>query len=322
LPTAQWAGFLSGAVRKSPACRVHPILFHFGFVVVPAYGVLAAAGVLCALLLGQLMARATGLDPAKIWNLSIAILVAALSVERVLLVAVNWRDVYAHPSWLFALSMVHHPLLAAVGAAAAAAAGAFFAVRWKLPPRVTADALAVPLAVGLACEQCGALLAGSDYGLPAGAGWSITYTSPFAAQWSGAPLGVAVHPVQAYAAVALLLVAVFLFFWLPERKRNGDVAGVFLVATGVIVFFTEFLRDPVGRGSIFAGSVDGPQIVAVLLVVGGGALLMDLKRIAKAGEPLGTRKTIPSEGLRPARYDQGSTTSEAESRGQRGPWIN
>jgi len=37
------------------------------------------------------------------------------------------------------------------------------------------------------------------------------------------------------------------------------------------------LRDPEGRGSILRGALDGPQAVAVLLVVAGGFVLLERK---------------------------------------------
>ncbi len=82
--------------------------------------------------------------------------------------------------------------------------------RWqRLPLLNTADALAAPIALGMAFEQLGALLAGSDYGTDTHVRWAVTYTNPLAARWSGAPLGVPVHPVQAYAALAFLTLALF-----------------------------------------------------------------------------------------------------------------
>ena len=136
-----------------------------------------------------------------------------------------------------------------MGAVFAAAAALFYA-RWqRMPLRNTADALAAPLALGLAFEQFGALLAGSGYGTETTVRWAIIYTNPLAARWSGAPLGVPVHPVQAYAALAFLTISISLLVWLPCRRQQGDIAGIWLIATGAAVYFTEFWRDPEGRGS-------------------------------------------------------------------------
>jgi phosphatidylglycerol:prolipoprotein diacylglycerol transferase len=264
---------------------VHPVLFHIGAVTIPSYGAITALGVLLALALAQRTARVAGVDAGKVWNLCILSLFAALIATRLFLVAANWSALRSHPAWLLGLAMVHHPLLAGVGALAGAGCAAWYARRSKLPWRAAADALAPPLAVGLAFEQLGALAAGSGYGSGAGPGvrWAVTYTNPLAAIWSGTPLGVPLHPVQAYAALAFLALAVLLLVWLPVKRRPGDVAGLWLMGAGVAIYITELWRDPEGRGSILHGAIDGPQIAAVLLVLLGALVLRERKSAALAG---------------------------------------
>jgi phosphatidylglycerol:prolipoprotein diacylglycerol transferase len=256
---------------------VYPVLFHIGAIVIPAYGAAAALGVLLALILAQRTARIAGVNPAEVWNLCVVALFAALIGSRLLLVAANWRDLSRHPSWLLGLGMVHHPLVGAAGALAGAVA-AFVYGRWqRLPLWNTADALAAPLSLGLAIEQLGALLAGSGYGTASGARWAVTYSSVLAAQWSGTPLGVPLHPVQAYAAFAFLTIAVSLLLRLPLRRQAGDVAGLWLVSTGAALFITELWRDTEGRGDFFGGALDGPQVAAIAMVLAGGVVLRERK---------------------------------------------
>jgi phosphatidylglycerol:prolipoprotein diacylglycerol transferase len=258
---------------------VHPVLFHIGSILIPSYGAITAFGVLVALALTQRTARIVCIDPAKVWNLCILSLFAALAAARLLLVAANWNALHRHPLWLLGLAMVHHPLLAAAGALAGAACAAWYARHAKLPFRATADALAPPLAAGLAFEQLGALAAGSGFGFDAGprVGWAVTYTSPLAAIWSGAPLGVPLHPVQAYAALAFLALAILLFVWLPLQRRSGDVAGLWLMGVGSAIYLTELWRDRIGRGPLFHGAIDGPQVAAIFLVLAGALVLRERK---------------------------------------------
>lgn len=258
---------------------MHPVLFHIGALVIPSYGVVSALGVLLALGLALRTAHIAGVDAAKLWNLCILSLFAALIVARLLLVAANWSALRLHPAWLLDLAMVHHPLLAGTGALAGAACALWYARRSRLPLWATADALAPPLALGLAFEQLGALAAGSGYGRDAGSGlpWAVSYTDPMAMIWSGAPIGVRLHPVQAYAALAYLALALLLFVWLPVERRKGDVAGLGLMGLGAAIYITELWRDPEGRGSLLHGAIDGPQIAAVLLVLAGALVLRERK---------------------------------------------
>jgi phosphatidylglycerol:prolipoprotein diacylglycerol transferase len=257
--------------------HVHPVLFQIGALLVPSYGACAALGVLAALFLAQSTARIARVNAAHVWSLSILSLFAALLVQRLLLVLFNWRDLGRHPRWLLALSMIHHPLLASAGVLAALVAAFVYGRIRHMPLAATADALAAPLALGLAFEQVGALLAGSGYGTEASVRWAVTYTDIFAARWSGAPLGVPLHPVQAYAALAYLTLALLLLLVLPVRRRAGDVAGIFLLGAGFSIFLTELWRDQEGRGIFLDGALDGPQLAAIVFVLIGAAILLERK---------------------------------------------
>ncbi len=256
---------------------MHPVLFHLGSILIPSYGAVTALGVLLALFLAQRTAHTTGLDPSKIWNLCIIALFAALAGSRLLLIALNWSALRLHPAWMLGLAMIHHPLLGAFGALAAAGAAGLYGRGQRLPLMSTADALAAPVALGMAFEQFGALLAGSGYGTETAVRWAVTYTDPLAALWSGAPLGVTLHPVQAYAALGLLTLSICLLLWLPYRRQPGDAVGLLLLGAGVAVYLTEFWRDSEGRGTLLGGALNGPQCAAILLVVAGGLVLLERK---------------------------------------------
>jgi phosphatidylglycerol:prolipoprotein diacylglycerol transferase len=104
-----------------------------------------------------------------------------------------------------------------------------------------------------------------------------------AARWSGTPLGVPLHPVQAYAALGSLTIGlatvVCLSLALKSSKgRAGDVTGGWLIANGVLLFLTEIFRDWEGRGVLMRGSVDAEQLVALGMVLLGGLQLTDLRQ--------------------------------------------
>jgi phosphatidylglycerol:prolipoprotein diacylglycerol transferase len=55
-----------------------------------------------------------------------------------------------------------------------------------------------------------------------------------------------------------------------------------LLGAGVVVFVTEFWRDNEGRGSLLGGALDGPQMAAVAMVVVGGLVLLERKRLVES----------------------------------------
>jgi phosphatidylglycerol:prolipoprotein diacylglycerol transferase len=256
---------------------VHPVFLHFGSFIIPSYGAVGALGVLLGLFLAQRTARIAGVNPGLVWNLCVVALFSALIAQRLLLVALNWSEIRKHPQWMLALSFIHHPLVSSAGISVGVAVAAMYALRRKLNLRTTADALAAPVALGLAVEQVATLLVGSGYGTEAAVPWAVIYTDPLAARWSGTPLGIALHPVQAYAALAFLTLSILLLVGLPARRRQGDMAGVFLIGSGMAIFVTEFWRDPLGRGVFLDGALDGPQLASVFLVVLGALVLMEWK---------------------------------------------
>jgi len=236
---------------------------------------MAAIGLLLALMLAQRTARICGIPSAHVWNLCVIALFAALIGSRLLLIVMNWHDVVRHPMWLFVLATVHHPLLIAAASCIGLLAAYSYARAQHMPVRSTADALAAPAMVGAAFEQFGALLAGSGFGTAAHVPWAIIYTHPLAARWSGAPIGIPVHPVQAYAAIAFLTLAILILVILPVRRQRGDAAGVALMGAGVVVFVTEFWRDWEGRGAVLRGGLDGPQIAAIVLLLCGALWMIE-----------------------------------------------
>jgi phosphatidylglycerol:prolipoprotein diacylglycerol transferase len=259
---------------------MHPVLFQLGSLVIPSYGAIAALGVLLALGLAQYTAKHAGFDPRHAWNMLVLAVFASLAASRLTLILLNLSDLRQHPAWLLSVAMVHHPLLAAIGILAGCIAVVIYA-RWrKLALRSIADCLAAPIALGSAAEQLGALLAGSDFGRDSDSAsrfLAITYTSPLAARWSGTPIGVPLYPVQAYAALgSLLLAAILLACFRSSRpsRHRGDIAGIWLIGTGVVLFLTELFRDWEGRGVLLRGLVDTPQLVGLGLVLAGGYLLM------------------------------------------------
>ena len=213
-------------------------------------------------------------------------LFAAVVGSRLLLVAVNFSALRLHPRWLLGLAMIHHPLLAVAG-------GAWRRRCHPLRPLAahqlwpTLDALAAPLALALGMEQVGALMAGSGYGTPTTLPWAVTYSHPITTLWSGTPLGVPVHPVQIYAALAFFVLCLLLWFALTRRPRPGDVAGLALLGFGVAIYITEFWRDTEGRGTVLAGALDGPQAAAVVLMLVGAAILWERKPRAQAASQHG-----------------------------------
>ena len=259
---------------------MYPILFEIGEWPVYSYGVLLAAAYLIGLQLGVVRARRAGVDPAKVMDLGIYLIIAALVGAKLMLIAVDWEYFRQNPGEL--LSLVRAGGVFYGGLITAVIVGLWLVRRYKLPVWTTADLMAPGIALGHVVGRFGCLLAGCCYGRPTDVPWAITFTDPHAAANVGTPLGVALHPTQMYDAGAELIILGLLLF--TERKGRpfaGRTFWAYLLLYGISRFIIEFYRGDVSRGTI-GGALSTSQFVSLLLVPLALVMLAYLRRRAQA----------------------------------------
>lgn len=260
---------------------MYPILFEIGDWPVYSYGVLLAAAYLIGLQLGVVRARRAGVDPAKVMDLGIYLIIAALVGAKLMLIAVDWEYFRQQPREL--LSLVRAGGVFYGGLILAVIVGLVLVRRYKLPVWTTADLMAPGIALGHVVGRLGCLLAGCCYGRPTDVPWAITFTDPHAAANVGTPLGVALHPTQMYDAGAELLILGLLLF--TERKGRpfaGRTFWAYLLLYGISRFIIEFYRGDVSRGTI-GGTLSTSQFVSLLLVPIALVMLALLRRRSVTG---------------------------------------
>jgi phosphatidylglycerol:prolipoprotein diacylglycerol transferase len=255
---------------------MHPILFSVGDWPVYSYGVLLAAAYLIGLQLGVMRARRAGVDPARVMDLGIYLIIAALVGAKLMLIAVDWDYFRSQPREL--LSLVRAGGVFYGGLIAAVAVGLWLVRRYKLPVWTTADLMAPGIALGHVVGRFGCLLAGCCYGRPTDVPWAITFTDPLAAQNVGTPLGIPLHPTQLYDAGAeLLILGILLFTERKGRPFAGRTFWGYLLLYGISRFIIEFYRGDPNRGTVMAG-LSTSQFVSLLLVPGSLLMLAYLRR--------------------------------------------
>jgi phosphatidylglycerol:prolipoprotein diacylglycerol transferase len=100
--------------------------------------------------------------------------------------------------------------------------------------------------------------------------WAVIYTSRFAARITGVPLGIALHPVQLYAAVGHFALAAVLILLLRSASRAGQVLGTALFADGVLRFALAPLFGDYADAPSLLHIVTPAQAIAMLMVALGG----------------------------------------------------
>lgn len=241
---------------------MHPILFELGDWPVYSYGVLLAAAYLSALQLAVVRARRQGIDGAKIMDLGIYLIIAALVGAKLMLVIVDFNYYVSQPREIF--SLVRAGGVFYGGLIAAVAVSLWLVRRYGLAMWTTADLFAPGIALGHVIGRLGCLLAGCCYGRPTDLPWGITFTDPLAASNVGTPLNIPLHPTQLYDAGAELLIMVLLLA--TERKGKtfaGRTFWLYVLLYGVSRFIVEFFRGD-ERGGLMGLSTS--QFISVLAV--------------------------------------------------------
>jgi phosphatidylglycerol---prolipoprotein diacylglyceryl transferase len=265
---------------------VIPELFTVGPFTVYTYGVLLAAAYLLGLRLAMLRARTRGLDPTRMLDLGIYIIISALVGAKALLVLVEWDHFTASPREFLSLArsggVFYGGLILAVSVAF------WYIRRHRLPFWQTCDVFAPGIALGHAVGRLGCLAAGCCYGRPTTVAWAITFTNPAAEANVGTPLGVPLHPTQIYESAAEFLILLLLVA--TERRGRafpGRTFWLYMLLYAISRFIIEFYRgDP--RGLVL-GVLSTSQFISVVLVPLSLGMLAWLARRPEATPGAGQR---------------------------------
>ena len=259
---------------------MHPKLLELGPVTVYTYGVLLAVAYLAGLQLATARARARGLEPTRILDLGIVVIVAAIVGARLLLLALDFDFYWNQPAELFSLARSGGVFYG--GLIAAVLVSFWYVRRQKMPLWLTCDVFAPGIALGHAIGRVGCLFAGCCYGRPTTLPWGIQFSDPFAASYVGTPLGVHLHPTQLYEAGAeLLILAVLLVTERRGRPYAGRTFWIYGLLYGFSRFAVEFFRGD-ERGSLLGVSTS--QVISLVLVPMSVIMLVRLARRPAAAQ--------------------------------------
>ena len=253
---------------------MYPELFSIGPITIYSYGVLLAASYLLGLWLAMRRAKQWGLDPTRVLDLGIYIIIAALIGAKLLLFVVDFDQFSGSPQDL--LSLARSGGVFYGGLILAVVVAFWYISRHRLPFWTTCDVFAPGIALGHVTGRLGCLAAGCCYGRPTDVAWAITFTNPLAASNVGTPLGIPLHPTQVYEAGAELLILGVL---LATERRGRPFAGrtfwAYMLLYAISRYVVEIYRgDP--RGEILGMSTS--QFISLVLAPLSIAMLVWLSR--------------------------------------------
>ena len=241
--------------------RVYPELFKVGPFTIYTYGVLLAASYLLGLRLAMWRAKKWGLDPSRVLDLGIYIIIAALVGAKLLLLVVDF-DQFKDPRELLNLARLGGVFYG--GLLLAVAVAFWYISRHRMPFWTTCDVFAPGIALGHVTGRLGCLAAGCCYGKPTDVPWAIVFTNPLAAANVGTPLGIPLHPTQLYeAGAAVIIVTVLLVTERRGRPFAGRTFWSYMFLYAISRYIIEMYRgDP--RGTVF-GMFSTSQFISMVL---------------------------------------------------------
>jgi phosphatidylglycerol:prolipoprotein diacylglycerol transferase len=244
-----------------------PKLIDLGPIPIHTYGLMLALALLISVTLAARLGEEDGISQKTTWDLGFVVIISSILGAKLLLVLTSINYYLEHPGRLFSLEFLQAGGVYYGGLIGAVVASFIFIRRlpglsfWRV-----ADAAGPAIPLGQAIGRLGCFAAGCDYGCPTDLPWGVTYSSQYAHDAVGTPLGVAVHPYQLYESGAALVLCLLLVRAFRHRSFQGQVFCLYLMAYGVLRFILEFFRGDEDRGFLFNGLLSTSQFISILIV--------------------------------------------------------
>ncbi|PSN14929.1 prolipoprotein diacylglyceryl transferase [filamentous cyanobacterium CCT1] len=256
-----------------------PIAFQLGPLTIRWYGLLITTGLLLGITLAQRLGQRRGLDPERIGDLAIWLVLGALPGARLYYVLFEWpryadRPLSALAIWQGGIA-IHGAILGG------AIAALLFARRYKLSFWQLADVVAPALVLGQAIGRWGNFFNSEAFGSPTSLPWRV-YIPP-AQRPPGLGDVAYYHPTFLYESLwnlGVLGLVLWLFFWglrHPGRLRTGTIFLVYFATYSLGRFWIEGLR----LDSLMLGPLRIAQVVSLAGIAFGTVGLLWLYRLKR-----------------------------------------
>ncbi len=249
-----------------------PTILRIGGIHIYSYGLMLFISFLVGIAVVERRARKFGVDPKKVTDLALWILLAVVVGSRLFYVAFHWSEFSGDLVSIFAFWRGGLAgLMFYGGFIGALAAGLIYVRVQKLPTIKLLDAAAPAIVLGEGFTRIGCFLNGCCFGKPTASFLGMKFPLNSAA---GATFpNQAIHPTQLYSSLAgftMFLVAL----WLERRKlKDGVLFAVILILYSLYRFGIDFVRYYENAANYW-----GNQVVSLGLAAVGVVLLILFQR--------------------------------------------
>ena len=223
---------------------MHPVLFRIGPLAIHGYGFMLSLSFLVGVYLSIWRGRKLGLDPGRMMDLAMCVMISSAVGARLFYVIPHWEEFSGHP-WdvinpfqngevgIAGLTLYGGLILAVV-------VGIWFARRHRMPVWRVTDAMAPAVASGIFLTRIGCFLSGCCFGKPSVVSWAMTFPRNSAAGYlfPNTPI----HPTQVYSSLYGLAIFGILLSLERFKRFDGFTFWVFILLYSVARFAVDFVR--------------------------------------------------------------------------------
>lgn len=252
-------------------------LFTIGPITIHGYGLMMALGIFTAYYLLEYRAKKRGMDPDKIFYLTVWAVVSGLLGAKVLYLITRLPDLIADPSLIWQSIkdgfVVYGSIIGGV-------LGAFVYCKIGKLPFLKVFDLTVPgLALAQGIGRIGCLLAGCCYGM------EVAEDNPIAIVFHDshyAPNDIPLLPTQIISSVLNVLHFAVLMLLSKKLKKDGQVATCYLIFYSIGRFILEYFRGDLIRGNV--GTFTTSQFISLFICAAGIIMFFALPKLQKKQE--------------------------------------
>ncbi|MCG8401171.1 MAG: prolipoprotein diacylglyceryl transferase [Firmicutes bacterium] len=238
---------------------IDPVALTIGPLQIRWYGVIIATAFLAGIILAYRRAERNNIDPNHILNMVTIIIPAAIIGARLYYVVFTWDDYRGDP--LAILAIWHGGLALHGGIIGGLLAGLFYVSRHRLSAWFTADIIAPSVILGQAIGRWGNFINREAYGNPVTEQF-INYFPDFIKKQMYIA-GQYHHPAFLYESLWNFSVFLFLTWYWPRKKADGEIAFLYLILYSAGRFIIESIRTD----SLMIGPYRVAQLVSLLLIL-------------------------------------------------------
>jgi phosphatidylglycerol---prolipoprotein diacylglyceryl transferase len=242
---------------------MYPDLLKIGNITLHSYGFFMAVGIAVALFMGIYRGKRKGFSEEVIIDIAFYGIIGGLLGAKLLYLITELPSLIHKPSLLVGMLTSGFVVY---GAILGGILGAWIYCRIKGHEFFKNFDLLVPsLAIAQGIGRIGCFMAGCCYGSETNSSIGIVFSHS-----DYAPNGISLYPTQLISSFGDFLIAAVLAFYARKERKDGTIAGLYLMLYSIGRFLVEFLRnDP--RGAI--GFLSTSQFICIFIFIGGIILL-------------------------------------------------